>query len=136
MNKTDIISWIYEAETSCFSPHWSKDAIKSELEKPGCVCVIQEQDGVFYGFALGEIISGEAELYRIAVLEQYRNKGIGEALLQRFIQKCNGCSRIFLEVRKKNLPAASLYEKLGFRKIGLRKGYYGDDDAVLYALEL
>ena len=38
---------------------------------------------------------------------------------------------IMLEVNVKNLPAISLYKKMGFKQISLRKNYYNTDDAII-----
>lgn len=47
-----------------------------------------------------------------------------------------GAKKCFLEVRSRNTPAISLYEKCGFKRVGLRKKYYGDDDAAVMEAEL
>ena len=47
-----------------------------------------------------------------------------------------GAEVIFLEVRSRNVPAVSLYESLGYKKIGTRPKYYIDDDAVIFELRL
>ena len=43
-----------------------------------------------------------------------------------------------LEVRKSNVGALALYEDLGFRTVGVRKGYYVDEceDAIVMVLDL
>ena len=89
------------------------------------------------GYAFGTVIIDEGELYRIAVSPENRGKGIGERLLHEFVEECHerGTVKLFLEVRSKNVPARRLYEKTGFKEISVRKGYYGDDDAVIYSLE-
>jgi len=50
------------------------------------------------------------------------------------------CNDLFLEVRPSNPPAIHLYEKLGFQRVGVRKGYYqsteGREDAWVYKLTL
>jgi ribosomal protein S18 acetylase RimI-like enzyme len=49
-----------------------------------------------------------------------------------------GCQIATLEVRPSNLAALKLYERLGFREIGRRKGYYTDtrEDALLMRASL
>lgn len=75
----------------------------------------------------------------ISLLEQHRGKKIGEALM---LEGINGVAsrkgdEIYLEVRTSNLPAISLYEKLGFQTKSVLKSYYRDgEDANLMALEL
>ena len=126
---------IHSLETECFSDPWSITAVENQLKSGSCIYIITEESGVPCGYALGSIICGEAELYRIAVSDKFRKKGIGGKLLEEFTNECrlrNG-EKIFLEVRSRNIPAISLYKKAGFEEISLRKGYYGDDDAVIFA---
>lgn len=84
-------------------------------------------------------ICGEAEVIGIAVDENYRRKGIAIGLLrhvEEYLKENNGYL-INLEVREKNLAAQKLYEKLGFLKVGERKGYYdGKETAVLMTKRL
>ena len=75
----------------------------------------------------------------ISILENHRRKNLGEALM---IEGINGIvarkgDEIYLEVRSSNLPAISLYEKLGFQTKSVLKSYYRDgEDAKLMALDL
>lgn len=126
---------IHSLETACFSDPWSITAVENQLKSGNGVWLITEENGVPCGYALGSIICGEAELYRIAVLPCFRRKGLGDRLLSDFIEKCGSMDgeKIFLEVRSRNAPAISLYKKAGFEEISIRKGYYGDDDAVIFA---
>lgn len=92
------------------------------------------------GYGEIRMIAGEAQIYNIAVAPEFRREGIGEALLRHMIEKAeeSGCSLVTLEVRDGNGAALSLYEKLGFREVGRRRGYYskGKEDAVLMDLDL
>lgn len=78
-------------------------------------------------------IGGEAELQNLAVAPAKRRQGIGEALLNALSEKASarGCEAMFLEVASRNEPAKRLYEKCGFAPVGVRKGFYRDDDAIL-----
>lgn len=92
------------------------------------------------GFICGQSVSDECELYRIAVLPEYRHQCIATQLMEYFINKCksNGIKRIFLEVRCDNEPAKKLYEKHGFSEVGRRRNYYTEPvcDALIYKAEL
>lgn len=126
---------IYALENASFSDPWSITAVENQLQNENSVWLITEENNIPCGYALGSIVCGEAELYRIAVSPDFRRKGLGEAVLSQFIEKCRRreAEKIFLEVRSRNIPAISLYKKAGFEEISLRKGYYGDDDAVIFA---
>lgn len=107
--------------------------IKAQLNSKNTATVIKTKNGVPVGYATGVKLDGESELYRIAVLPQFRGQGIAKELLARFLEKCSGV--VFLEVRSKNEAAIALYKSAGFVEAGRRKDYYGDDDAVIYKYE-
>ncbi len=129
----DTVDFIAYAEKACFEDPWDETAVRSVTgNEYGIVTV---DDGK--GYALGRISFDEAELYRIAVLPEKRGNGTGRKLLDDFIAECTrrGAVKIFLEVRSRNVPAISLYEHAGFVRLSVRKGYYPDDDAVVYIYE-
>ncbi len=71
----------------------------------------------------------EAHITTVAVREAYRRRGIGELLLIKAIEQAQGLGAglMTLEVRVSNLAAQALYEKCGFRQLGVRRGYYSDN---------
>ena len=91
------------------------------------------------GFAGVWIIADEAHLTTIGVREAYRSRGIGELLLMAAISLAtvHHAQMLALEVRASNFAAIKLYEKYGFVRVGLRRGYYSEDgeDAVLMSIE-
>lgn len=125
-------------ENRCFSDPWSVKSIETQLSSAQTICIIVEENSTVMGFALGTEVCGEAELYRIAVLDEHRRKGIGERLMNEFLSECQKrkAEKVFLEVRSRNLPAITLYKKSGFEEISVRKHYYNDDDAVIFAKNL
>jgi len=82
---------------------------------------------------LGHVIS-------IAVLPEYRRRGIAKALLTRamkILKEEYGCEEVYLEVRVSNQPAISLYRKLGFDVVKISRRYYVDgEDAYIMARRL
>lgn len=134
----DVYKTIYELEKACFEEPWTEISVNNQLSNENSVYSVFEEDGETIGYAFGTVIIDEGELYRIAVSPEKRGNGIGESLLRDFVENCRnkGAVKLFLEVRSRNVPARRLYEKIGFKEISVRKGYYGDDDAVIYFLEL
>jgi [ribosomal protein S18]-alanine N-acetyltransferase len=125
-----------------FGEAWTPAQCLGVLSLPGIWLTIAEDDGGARGFALLRIAAGEAELLLLAVDPLARRRGIGATLLLKAIDECRtrGADTLHLEVRAGN-PAAELYQKLGFRKVGVRKGYYrggqGDVfDAQTFSLDL
>lgn len=91
------------------------------------------------GYAGLWFIIDEAHLTSIAVGEAYRRRGIGQGLMVAAFEVALERDAVFmtLEVRASNAEAQSLYEKFGFRRVGVRRGYYTDDreDAYLMTVE-
>lgn len=132
------IDEIYYAEKCSFDEPWTLAMLESEIENPLSVIETAQLDGKTVGYALGRVVADEAELLKICVLCDYRRRGIAEKLLSELLTKMRekGAAACYLEVRSRNLPAISLYKRLGFAEVGLRKNYYHDDDAVLMKKEL
>ncbi|MGN6629402.1 MAG: GNAT family N-acetyltransferase, partial [Candidatus Nitrosocosmicus sp.] len=112
--------------------------IVSELNKELVGYIMCKLEFGFSNFRkLGFVKKGH--VVSISLLENHRRKNLGEALM---IEGINGIiarkgDEIYLEVRSSNLPAISLYEKLGFQTKSLLKSYYRDgEDANLMALDL
>jgi len=82
----------------------------------------------------------EVEILDIAVNRAHRRQGHGYFLLRQFVQRLSELSvhNIFLEVRESNVPAISLYKKVGFQISGLRPNYYRNpqENAFLMTLSL
>ena len=94
-----------------------------------------------YGFSnfkkLGFVKKGH--VVSIAVLDDYRKKGIGRILVEESVKgiKLKNCDEFHLEVRCSNNDAVRLYEKLGFAIRQQLNAYYRDgEDAYLMAIEL
>ena len=85
-----------------------------------------------------QYVLDEGYINNIAVSPSYRRRGVASALMDRLIDSARGLSLAFLtlEVRCGNHAAISLYEKYGFERVGLRRGYYEKprEDALLMTL--
>lgn len=112
--------------------------------------LVAEVDGEVVGYVMCRVELGwgyckpgltrKGHVVSIAVLEGYRRRGIGKALMEealKALSKYYKASEVYLEVRVSNYPAISLYEKLGFMKKRILKGYYLDgEDAYVMARPL
>lgn len=74
------------------------------------------------------------EVIKVGVDDKYRGKGLGQLLIEKAFSTIK--VDLMLEVREGNASARRLYEKIGFSRIGLRKGYYRDtgEDALILVL--
>lgn len=137
---------IYEIEVLSYRSPWPFNAFYNDFLSKGksiIVVVVQDENEEekvvgFIDFAC--IPHHEVHLLNIAVHPDYRNLGIGKALLDEciLIAKKRQVKSIWLEVRVTNLIAIDLYKKSGFQITGIRKGYYSDngEDAYLMTLKL
>lgn len=136
-SRPDDATRISELEEDIFPDAWDRKDIFSYICSDGGMCFTALDNGVPIAYILGRIIAPEGEIYRIAVDKEYRARGIGYRLLSYGLktERGRGLETVFLEVRSKNAPAIALYSSYGFRKIGVRKGYYKnpDDDAIIMA---
>jgi len=135
--KPEYVSQVAEIEKQCFSLPWSQDAFYGEIDNPLATYVVAVEEKHVLGFAGVHVIAGEGYITNIAVSENARRRGIGEMMLERIIDICKSkCTFVTLEVRASNTPAISLYEKLGFETMGIRRNFYEKptEDAVIMTL--
>ena len=78
------------------------------------------------GFALGQFLVDEAELFLIMTEPKHRSQGVGQRMLALFEEQAfkNEVRRIILEVSATNIAARALYTSTGYQEIAVRKNYY------------
>ena len=113
---------------SDFDNFWSYNVLKQELQNQNTTYIIAKENDEVVGFAGISTCLDEATLNNIVVKKSHRNRGIGGELLEALIELCSDLSiRTFtLEVDVSNEPAIHLYEKFGFKNLGIRKKYYNN----------
>ena len=133
------VTWIAEIEKLCFSDPWSENAIASELDNPLSLWLVAMDGERVAGYVGSQSVLGQSDMMNIAVHPDYRRRSIAEHLVTELIRKLGekGNSSLMLEVRVSNEPARALYEKLGFRQVGLRPRYYSRprEDALILRKE-
>lgn len=148
----DDIDRIMAVMASAFDPAfgeaWNRRQVEDALLIGNCFYLLAGPDGgdpaadeVVAGFALSRHGFEEEELLLFAVSPEYRQRGIGARLLDRFCTAAieRGARRLLLEMRADN-PAESLYRSRGFVAIGRRPDYYRPAsgprrDAITFAAE-
>ena len=122
-----------------FDDFWNANILESELKNNNSLYFVAKNKNEIVGF-IGIIKNVDfVEILNIVVKKDFRNKGIGNKLLQKIIEvvKEIKMQEIYLEVNEKNKNAIKLYEKNNFEKIGIRKKYYnGIDNAILMSLKI
>lgn len=133
------VSQVAQLEQICFSDPWPEDSISSELDNPLSLWLVAFAEEQVVGYIGSQAVLGEADIMNVAVDPAYRRQGIAEQLLLRLEQdlKDEDVHSLTLEVRPSNTPAVSLYEKLGYKQVGCRRGYYHHpkEDALILRKE-
>lgn len=115
-------------ESSCFRFPRTEIQIRNAIHSASVITLIAELNNCFAAYVSLDIILDEAYISYIACCGELRRKGLAYALLQHLdcIAVKDGLSFISLEVREGNFSAVALYQKGGYRIVGLRKNYYED----------
>jgi len=117
-------------EKESFSEAWSRDAfldaIGSKFHRIYCLKQKDCESERLLGYIGWTSVAGEAEITNVAIDGKFRRRGYGAVLMERALSALEGegNDKVFLEVRAGNVPAVGLYEKFGFREIGIRKNFY------------
>lgn len=126
---------ITEIEKQVFAHPWSQESVKNLLEDEKSAVFIALEENKAIGYCGLNTVLDEGYITNIAVLENYRRRGTGQALVNALFTYSEDKKLAFLtlEVRKSNAPAINLYKKNGFEKVGERKDYYSSpkEDALL-----
>ena len=124
----------------CFAVPWSKQAFYDEAENELAIYFVARDGEKLVGYAGFWNVSGEGGITNVAVLPEYRRRGIASSLIGAMIREGKALSLdlLTLEVRRSNTAAQELYKKFGFEVIGERKQYYSDnrEDALIMTLKL
>ncbi len=131
---------VHLIERASFSAPWPPQAYRQELETNRLAHYLVAQMGdeiVAYGGIW--LMVDEAHVTTFAVHPRYRRRRIGERLLLALLDVARDrhAREATLEVRLSNLAARRLYEKYGFRPVGIRPHYYSDnqEDALIMTTE-
>ena len=130
----DYIEQIFNLEKEIFK--------SSAFNKSYLDTLIKGDNSFIYVYLIDDKVSGYLmildsidvyEILAIATIEEYRNKGIAQKLLNKIKIK-----NIFLEVRESNQTAINFYKKNKFKEISIRKNYYSKpaENAIIMKLEV
>jgi len=130
----DYIEQIFNLEKEIFK--------SSAFNKSYLDTLIKGDNSFIYVYLIDDKVSGYLmildsidvyEILAIATIEEYRNKGIAQELLDKIKTK-----DIFLEVRESNQVAINFYKKNKFNQISIRKNYYSEpnENAIIMKLEV
>nr|WP_281890894.1 ribosomal protein S18-alanine N-acetyltransferase [Paenibacillus sp. YYML68] len=140
MAETDVPA-ICEIEKESFTTPWTAAAFHNELSNNQfATYIVLELNGEIVGYGGMWLIMDEAHVTNIAIRQKYRGLKLGELLLTEMQRTASakGALRMTLEVRPSNDVARQLYGKKGFKSVGVRRGYYTDnnEDALIMWADL
>ena len=125
-----------EIDALCIPRPWSEAVWRGELESRSSLYLALEEGGEVFGQIGVRHVSDELHITTLAVRPERRRQGHARALIDAALAAFPRARSVHLEVRPTNAPARALYEALSFTTPGLRRRYYGDEDALLMTLDL
>jgi ribosomal-protein-alanine N-acetyltransferase len=149
MSASDLPA-VSDIDVASFPMPWPLESYVQELAKPPEVAVWlvaraasrggrEIRQGVA-GYGGLWLVLDEAHICTLAVHPAMRRQGVGLALAKALIDEADsrGARTVTLEVRASNEAAQALYNRLGFKEEGMRRGYYSDngEDALILTVTL
>lgn len=148
-NQSDLIS-VIEINLKTLPEHYSDYFYEAILAEMPEAFLVAETEGQHVGYIMCKTEHGfsnfkklgfvkKGHMVSVAVLDKYRRRGIGKALVEESIRgvRYRGCDEFYLEVRCSNTAAVRLYEQLGFEIRQQLGSYYKDgENAYLMSIEL
>ena len=131
---------VHRIERASFSVPWPDDAYRSEIQGNRLASYLGARaDGRLVAYGGIWLMVDEAHITTFAVDPAWRRQRVGETLLIALMDLAIGrhAREATLEVRLSNVAARKLYEKFGFRPVGVRPRYYSDngEDALIMTTE-
>ena len=141
--RRDDLPAVLDIERRSFAQPWSRAFFEKELATAFARLVVAEEDAPAGQWVVGYTcrwrVTDEVHLLNVAVHPERRGLGHGRLLVAAVVDESRRAAAraVFLEVRAGNVVARRLYRQLGFKDLGVRRGYYGPgQDAIVMELRL
>ena len=127
---------IERIERRSYATPWSRSMFASEIAKPTSICLgAVDVSAGLVGYLIISRYVDAWHVMNVAVDPDHRGRGVARMLFDAlFDRTAEDAGRGYtLEVRVSNADAIRLYERLGFKSRGVRRGYYTDnrEDALV-----
>jgi len=125
---------LVQIEQQCYAQPWNSARFEQEYLNPVSHLILKRSGAEIAAYLCFWQVDTEVEIHNIACAPIARRSGAAQRLLTYLLHWCSerGVEHIFLEVRRNNVAALSLYRKFGFNICGCRGSYYSDgEDALL-----
>ena len=125
MTREDIPQLV-AIEEACFAHPWTYEGFEAELDNSTANFITVKWGNDVVGYIGFHAVLDEGYVDNIAVLPEYRRRGLAKMLMNKAFDRCDELQLSFLslEVRKSNAAAIALYEQFGFETVGERKRFY------------
>jgi [ribosomal protein S18]-alanine N-acetyltransferase len=141
MRRSDLDA-VLAIEQRVFVQPWSRSFFEKELSASQARCVVatlDDEPAPIVGYSIAWRVLDELHLLNVAVHPDHRGGSIGRRLVTDVLESglVTGGRVVYLEVRAGNVAGRRLYRRLGFRDLGIRRGYYGPgQDAIVMECRL
>lgn len=123
ISESELIEIISLEQEIFFHNGYTLENLNSFLESQNFYCLVYKDNSQILGYSLFFLNEQEAEIYKIAVVCNYRNKKIGSKLISYLKENYKS---IFLEVSDRD-NTINFYLKNNFKVIHKRDNYYSDN---------
>ena len=128
--RTDDLDLLAELDRVCFEPGicYSPAELRFHTSHPASTTLVAEIPPSVAGFVVGRLERDSAgHVITIDVDPRSRRRGVGKALMSALHEELasHGVRMVYLEVDRGNSDALEFYLKLGYRRFGTLRGYYG-----------
>ena len=125
---------VAQIEARIFAAPWTQGNFSDSLDAgyDGWVFHAPDPLGAMLGYSILMWLPDEVHLLNLSVDAPVQGRGMGGQMLDWLMTDVmhRGAAAMLLEVRPSNIPGLRLYERMGFQRIGLRKGYYPPQHGV------
>lgn len=130
---TDDIPHLIAIEKRVHLAPWTEEHFVAELTKPysnSYVLTDDETDSTIAGYVVCWMMFDECQILNVAVDLPFRGLGMAKLMIRKVIALAatKNSKKIILEVRKTNMPAIQLYQRLGFVISHILKGFYSNGE--------
>ncbi len=133
---------VARTEKRAYTHPWSRGNFADSL-RAGYHAQVLTQDETLLGYLVLMLSPGEAHLLNITVDPDQQGRGLALHMIGELVRwsQAQGAQSLWLEVRVSNVRARQIYERYGFKAVGLRRNYYPlapfkREDAVVMSLPL
>ncbi|MDO5294294.1 MAG: ribosomal protein S18-alanine N-acetyltransferase [bacterium] len=124
--KTEDVNQVVAIEVDTFSMPWTKEDFTKALNDPQNIYMVVEKQDEILGYCGLWSVLDEGQITNVAIKKKTQGCGLGYMMMKELIQQGEdkGLTAFTLEVREGNIPARTLYEKIGFESAGVRPNFY------------